>query len=132
MINTCILLSPELKLEKKIKIRVEPGIFEWTKWEAGKTTPTLMSLEELKEANFNIDTDYRYAVRKFSATGAFPVLIKENFHDTVKVVRKALFKRDCCSWVLQQGREVGLNSEYKEKWGVIATEQGGSWWMENS
>lgn len=59
MINTCILLNPELKLEKKIKIRVEPGIFEWTKWEAGKTTPTLMTLEELKGANFNVSMDYR-------------------------------------------------------------------------
>lgn len=107
MINTCILLSPELKLEKKIKIRVEPGIFEWTKWEAGKTTPTLMSLEELKEANFNIDTDYRYAALKFSSTGAFPVLSKEKFHDTVKVVRKTLFKRDCCSGVCSRGERWG-------------------------
>ncbi|XP_003823930.4 ubiquitin-associated and SH3 domain-containing protein A isoform X2 [Pan paniscus] len=58
-VQTAKLILEELKLEKKIKIRVEPGVFEWTKWEAGKTTPTLMSLEELKEANFNIDTDYR-------------------------------------------------------------------------
>ncbi|XP_030782400.1 ubiquitin-associated and SH3 domain-containing protein A-like isoform X3 [Rhinopithecus roxellana] len=60
-VQTAKLILEELKLEKKIKIRVEPGIFEWTKWEAGKTTPTLMSLEELKEANFNIDTGYRPA-----------------------------------------------------------------------
>nr|XP_007967313.2 ubiquitin-associated and SH3 domain-containing protein A isoform X1 [Chlorocebus sabaeus] len=59
-VQTAKLILEELKLEKKIKIRVEPGIFEWTKWEAGKTTPTLMSLEELKEANFNIDTDYSF------------------------------------------------------------------------
>lgn len=58
-INPGVLLHPELKLEKKVKIRVEPGIFEWTKWEAGKTTPTLMTLEELKEANFNVSMDYR-------------------------------------------------------------------------
>lgn len=44
-----------------MKIRVEPGIFEWTKWEAGRTTPTLMTLEELKEANVNVSTDYRPA-----------------------------------------------------------------------
>ncbi|XP_030770523.1 ubiquitin-associated and SH3 domain-containing protein A isoform X2 [Rhinopithecus roxellana] len=59
-VQTAKLILEELKLEKKIKIRVEPGIFEWTKWEAGKTTPTLMSLEELKEANFNIDTGYSF------------------------------------------------------------------------
>uniref|UniRef100_A0A8B9Y2Z6 Ubiquitin associated and SH3 domain containing A n=1 Tax=Bos mutus grunniens TaxID=30521 RepID=A0A8B9Y2Z6_BOSMU len=51
----------EFKLEKKVKIRVEPGIFEWTKWEAGKTTPTLMTLEEMKEADFNVSLDYRPA-----------------------------------------------------------------------
>ncbi|XP_036075405.1 ubiquitin-associated and SH3 domain-containing protein A isoform X2 [Rousettus aegyptiacus] len=51
----------ELKLEKKMKIRVEPGIFEWTKWEAGKTAPTLMTLEELKEASINVSTEYRPA-----------------------------------------------------------------------
>lgn len=65
MINACILLlNPELKLEKRIKIRVEPGIFEWTKWEAGKAAPTLMSLEELREANFNVSMDYRYAASR--------------------------------------------------------------------
>lgn len=70
MINTYILLSAELKLEKKMKIRVEPGIFEWTKWEAGRTTPTLMTLEELKEANVNVSTDYRCAIRPCPRPGA--------------------------------------------------------------
>lgn len=54
-----------------MKIKVEPGIYEWTKWEAGKTTPTLMTLDELKEADFNVSTDYRYAVLPESAAG-FP------------------------------------------------------------
>ncbi|XP_020041436.2 ubiquitin-associated and SH3 domain-containing protein A isoform X1 [Castor canadensis] len=52
----------ELKLERKLKIRVEPGIFEWMKWEASKTTPAFMTLEELKEANFNVDPEYRPAI----------------------------------------------------------------------
>ncbi|XP_024614009.1 ubiquitin-associated and SH3 domain-containing protein A [Neophocaena asiaeorientalis asiaeorientalis] len=60
-VQTAKHILEELKLEKKIKIRVEPGIFEWTKWEAGKTTPTLMTLEELKGANFNVSMDYRPA-----------------------------------------------------------------------
>lgn len=63
MINTSVLFDTELRLEKKMKIRVEPGIFEWTKWEAGRSTPTLMTLEELREANFNVSTEYRCAVR---------------------------------------------------------------------
>uniref|UniRef100_A0A8C0L1M3 Ubiquitin-associated and SH3 domain-containing protein A n=1 Tax=Canis lupus dingo TaxID=286419 RepID=A0A8C0L1M3_CANLU len=60
-VQTAKHILEELKLEKKIKIRVEPGIFEWTKWESGKTTPTLMTLDELKEADFNVSTDYRPA-----------------------------------------------------------------------
>lgn len=55
----CSLLHPELKLERKLKIRVEPGIFEWMKWEASKSAPTFMTREELKEASFNVDPDYR-------------------------------------------------------------------------
>ncbi|XP_004696967.1 ubiquitin-associated and SH3 domain-containing protein A isoform X1 [Echinops telfairi] len=60
-VQTAKHILEELKLERKIKLRVEPGIFEWTKWEVGKTIPTLMTLEELKEANFNVDTNYRPA-----------------------------------------------------------------------
>ncbi|XP_031204013.1 ubiquitin-associated and SH3 domain-containing protein A isoform X2 [Mastomys coucha] len=56
----------ELKLEKKLKIRVEPGIFEWMKWEASKATLTFLTLEELKEANFNVDLDYRPALPRCS------------------------------------------------------------------
>ncbi|KAM5275569.1 ubiquitin-associated and SH3 domain-containing protein A isoform 3-T3 [Hipposideros larvatus] len=58
-VQTAKHILEELKLERKMKIRVEPGIYEWTKWEGGKTTPTLMTLDELKEANFNVSTDYR-------------------------------------------------------------------------
>lgn len=53
-------MTQELKLEKRLKIKVEPGIFEWMKWEAGKATLTFLTLEELKEADFNVDLDYRY------------------------------------------------------------------------
>nr|XP_045006937.1 ubiquitin-associated and SH3 domain-containing protein A isoform X2 [Jaculus jaculus] len=59
-VQTAKHILEELKLERKLKIKVEPGIFEWTKWEASKSTPTFMTLEELKEANFNVDPDYRF------------------------------------------------------------------------
>lgn len=54
---------------------MEPGIFEWTKWETGKTTPALVTLEELKEANFNVSTEYRCAVLTASVLG-FPILVQ--------------------------------------------------------
>ncbi|XP_065597725.1 ubiquitin-associated and SH3 domain-containing protein A [Cyrtonyx montezumae] len=48
-----------LKLEQKVKIRLEPGLFEWTKWEASRVIPSFMTLTELTEASYNIDTSYR-------------------------------------------------------------------------
>uniref|UniRef100_A0A8C3KUI2 Ubiquitin-associated and SH3 domain-containing protein A n=1 Tax=Chrysolophus pictus TaxID=9089 RepID=A0A8C3KUI2_CHRPC len=48
-----------LKLDQKVKIRVEPGLFEWTKWEASRVIPNFMTLTELTEASYNVDTSYR-------------------------------------------------------------------------
>ncbi|XP_037687266.1 ubiquitin-associated and SH3 domain-containing protein A isoform X2 [Choloepus didactylus] len=58
-VQTAKHILEELRLEKTMKIRVEPGIFEWTKWEAGKIIPHVMTLAELREANFNVDLDYK-------------------------------------------------------------------------
>ncbi|NXN20076.1 UBS3A protein, partial [Indicator maculatus] len=48
-----------LKLDHKVKIRVEPGLFEWTKWEASRVIPNFMTVTELAEASYKIDTSYR-------------------------------------------------------------------------
>ncbi|NWR31751.1 UBS3A protein, partial [Tachuris rubrigastra] len=48
-----------LQLNQKVKIRVEPGLFEWTKWEASKVIPNFMTVAELAEASYNVDTTYR-------------------------------------------------------------------------
>nr|XP_042121773.1 ubiquitin-associated and SH3 domain-containing protein A isoform X1 [Peromyscus maniculatus bairdii] len=65
-VQTAKHILEELKLEKRLKIRVEPGVFEWMKWEASKATPTFLSLEELTEAHFNVDPDYRPAFPRCS------------------------------------------------------------------
>lgn len=79
MINSCILLNAELKLEKKVKIRVEPGIFEWTRWEASKSIPNLLTPEELNEADFHVSTNYRHAVLTLSASGCFQFLFRKRY-----------------------------------------------------
>ncbi|KAF2975403.1 hypothetical protein EK904_001969 [Melospiza melodia maxima] len=48
-----------LKLNQKVRIRVEPGLFEWTKWEASRAIPKFMTVAELVEASYDIDTSYR-------------------------------------------------------------------------
>lgn len=114
MINACIPLSAELKLEKKMKIRVEPGIFEWTKWEAGKTAPTLMTLEELKEASINVSTEYRYAVRPCPAPrGRSPRERRE----------EACTQEGALQRGSQQARDMGLTPNTTRVQG---------WWMGNS
>ncbi|NXE66349.1 UBS3A protein, partial [Calcarius ornatus] len=50
-----------LKLNQKVRIRVEPGLFEWTKWEASRAIPKFMTVAELVEASYDIDTSYRSA-----------------------------------------------------------------------
>lgn len=48
-----------LQLEGKTKIRVEPGLFEWTKWVSGTCLPVWIPPAELATANLCVDTTYR-------------------------------------------------------------------------
>lgn len=124
--NTCSLLNPELKLEKKMKIRVEPGIFEWMKWEASKSTPAFMTRQELKEASFNVDPDYRWALPRLSAPPS-PALVKELSGPWGKKARETMLKRDLCGGAVQWGRGVGPSSEHGQgRRGSVAQEQVGS------
>lgn len=49
-----------LQQEGKMKIRVEPGLFEWTKWVSGTCLPVWIPPAELATANLSVDTTYRY------------------------------------------------------------------------
>ncbi|KAM6932955.1 ubiquitin-associated and SH3 domain-containing protein B-like [Xenentodon cancila] len=48
-----------LQQDGKLKIRVEPGLFEWTKWVSGASLPVWIPPTELAAALFSIDTTYR-------------------------------------------------------------------------
>ncbi|KFU84125.1 Ubiquitin-associated and SH3 domain-containing protein A [Chaetura pelagica] len=58
-VQTAQHLLQGLKLDQKVKIRVEPGLFDWTKWEASRVIPDFMTVTELVEASYKIDTSYR-------------------------------------------------------------------------
>lgn len=49
-----------LQQDGKTKIRVEPGLFEWTKWVSGLSLPAWIPPTELAAANFSVDTTYRF------------------------------------------------------------------------
>ncbi|XP_071757359.1 ubiquitin-associated and SH3 domain-containing protein B isoform X2 [Centroberyx gerrardi] len=48
-----------LQQEGKTKIRVEPGLFEWTKWVSGTCLPAWIPPADLAAANLSVDTTYR-------------------------------------------------------------------------
>ncbi|XP_034279832.1 ubiquitin-associated and SH3 domain-containing protein A [Pantherophis guttatus] len=58
-IQTAYHLLEGLRIEQKAKIRIEPGLFEWTKWEASTTAPSFTSEEELNKLGYSIDTTYK-------------------------------------------------------------------------
>nr|XP_023011984.1 protein UBASH3A homolog isoform X2 [Leptinotarsa decemlineata] len=56
-IMTCDGFLRGLNKKDQIKIRVEPGLFEWTAWYKDDV-PGWMSIEELKNCGYNIDETY--------------------------------------------------------------------------
>uniref|UniRef100_A0A8D3DG46 Ubiquitin associated and SH3 domain containing Bb n=1 Tax=Scophthalmus maximus TaxID=52904 RepID=A0A8D3DG46_SCOMX len=48
-----------LQQDGKVKLRVEPGLFEWTKWVSGNSLPAWIPPSDLATANFSVDTMYR-------------------------------------------------------------------------
>ncbi|XP_029699834.1 ubiquitin-associated and SH3 domain-containing protein B-like isoform X3 [Takifugu rubripes] len=48
-----------MQQDTKIKMRVEPGLFEWTKWVSGSSLPGWIPLSDLAAAQFSVDVSYR-------------------------------------------------------------------------
>ncbi|XP_067449976.1 ubiquitin associated and SH3 domain containing Bb isoform X2 [Thunnus thynnus] len=48
-----------MQQEGKLKVRVEPGLFEWTKWVSGSSLPAWIPPTDLAAAHFSVDTTYR-------------------------------------------------------------------------
>lgn len=52
-------MSTGLQQDTKMKMRVEPGLFEWTKWVPGSSLPGWISPTDLAAARFSVDVSYR-------------------------------------------------------------------------
>ncbi|XP_061638528.1 glucuronokinase with putative uridyl pyrophosphorylase isoform X5 [Phyllopteryx taeniolatus] len=48
-----------MQQESKLKIRVEPGLFEWTKWVSGSSLPAWIPPADLAATHFSVDATYR-------------------------------------------------------------------------
>lgn len=81
----CIFLNHGLSVsglqkDGKTKIRVEPGLFEWTKWVSGTSLPAWIPPTDLAAANLSVDTTYRYFIRRFICyTSFFATIFDCNF-----------------------------------------------------
>ncbi|KAM9299194.1 ubiquitin-associated and SH3 domain-containing protein B [Gastrophryne carolinensis] len=77
-----------LKQESKGKIRVEPGLFEWTKWVSGTSLPAWLSPTELAAANLSIDTTYRphIPISKLVVSETYETYMSRSFQVTKDIL----------------------------------------------
>ncbi|XP_020639627.3 ubiquitin-associated and SH3 domain-containing protein A [Pogona vitticeps] len=66
-----------LQLEQKAKVYIEPGLFEWTKWETSTAIPPFMTRRELSDISYSVDTTYKCS---FPLSSLMP---SESFEDYV-------------------------------------------------
>ncbi|KAM4546360.1 ubiquitin-associated and SH3 domain-containing protein B [Fundulus diaphanus] len=77
-----------LQLEATTKIRVEPGLFEWTKWVSGTCLPAWIPPAELAAANLSVDTTYRphIPVSKLTVSESYDTYISRSFQVTREIL----------------------------------------------
>ncbi|XP_029429635.1 ubiquitin-associated and SH3 domain-containing protein B isoform X2 [Rhinatrema bivittatum] len=83
-----------LQQETKMKIRVEPGLFEWTKWVSGTTLPAWIPPVELTAANLSVDTTYRphIPVSKLVVSESYDTYISRSFQVTKEILSECKSK----------------------------------------
>uniref|UniRef100_A0A4W6BN41 Ubiquitin associated and SH3 domain containing B n=1 Tax=Lates calcarifer TaxID=8187 RepID=A0A4W6BN41_LATCA len=77
-----------LQQEGKTKIRVEPGLFEWTKWVSGTCLPTWIPPADLATANLSVDTTYRphIPISKLTVSESYDTYISRSFQVTREIL----------------------------------------------
>ncbi|KAJ7996203.1 hypothetical protein DPEC_G00234620 [Dallia pectoralis] len=77
-----------LQLEGKTKIRVEPGLFEWTKWVSGTSLPAWIPPTDLAADSLSVDTAYRphIPVSKLTVSESYDTYISRSFQVTREIL----------------------------------------------
>lgn len=77
-----------MQLEGKLKIRVEPGLFEWTKWVSGSSLPSWISPSDLAASNLSVDTTYRphVAITKLSVAESYDTYMSRSYKVTKDIL----------------------------------------------
>ncbi|CAG6007613.1 unnamed protein product [Menidia menidia] len=77
-----------MQQDAKLKMRVEPGLFEWTKWVSGNSLPAWTSPSDLAAAHFSVDTTYRplIPVSKLTASESYESYISRSYQVTKDIL----------------------------------------------
>ncbi|KAI7812779.1 ubiquitin-associated and SH3 domain-containing protein B [Triplophysa rosa] len=77
-----------LQQDGKTKIRVEPGLFEWTKWVSGTSLPSWIPPADLAAANLSVDTTYRphIPISKLAVSESYETYISRSFQVTREIL----------------------------------------------
>lgn len=77
-----------LQKDGKTKIRVEPGLFEWTKWVSGTSLPAWIPPTDLAAANLSVDTTYRphIPISKLTVSESYETYISRSFQVTREIL----------------------------------------------
>ncbi|XP_072548242.1 ubiquitin associated and SH3 domain containing Bb [Salminus brasiliensis] len=77
-----------MQLDGKLRIRVEPGLFEWTKWVSGSSLPAWITPTDLAAANLSVDTTYRphIAISKLSVSESYDTYMSRSYKVTKDIL----------------------------------------------
>ncbi|KAJ3590524.1 hypothetical protein NHX12_008474 [Muraenolepis orangiensis] len=77
-----------MQQEGRLKVRVEPGLFEWTKWVSGSSLPAWIPPADLASAAFCVDTAYRpfIPISKLTLSESYESYISRSYHVTKDIL----------------------------------------------
>nr|XP_023648195.1 ubiquitin-associated and SH3 domain-containing protein B-like [Paramormyrops kingsleyae] len=81
-----------LQQEDRRRIRIEPGLFEWTKWVSGPSLPAWIPPTDLSAAGLSVDTTYRphIPVSKLTVSELYDTYISRSFQVTEDILADCL------------------------------------------
>ncbi|KAF7699929.1 ubiquitin associated and SH3 domain containing Bb [Silurus meridionalis] len=77
-----------MKQDGKLKTRVEPGLFEWTKWVSGNSLPAWISPIGLAAANLSVDTTYKphVPITKLNVSESYDTYMSRSYRVTKDIL----------------------------------------------
>ncbi|CAI5795263.1 ubiquitin-associated and SH3 domain-containing protein B [Podarcis muralis] len=93
-VQTAHYILKGLQQENNLKIRVEPGLFEWTKWVAGSSLPAWIPPVDLAAASLSVDTTYRphIPVSKLGISESYDTYISRSYQVTKEILSECKAK----------------------------------------